>query len=52
MKKLEGNWYVLQWGSENRPFDIRIHSKTEHFGGQVSNAFENRTKMSGFQLVP
>ena len=31
-KKIE-----IQWGSEIRPFEIRNHSKTGHFGGWILN---------------
>ena len=45
----------VQWGSENRPFKIRIHSKSGLFAGRFLNGpdFEGLvcTKKSGFRMV-
>ena len=46
--------FWTQWGSENRTFKIRIHSKTGCFWHMVfewSITFENRTKTFGFPTV-
>ena len=40
----------LQWGSENRPFENRKHSKTGHFGGRFLNGSD--FKWSGLWSQP
>ena len=41
----------IQWGSKNRTFENRKHSKTGRFGVRFSHGLRSGPKWSGFRMV-